>query len=493
MSDIGNTKNNQTPKRPASLRDQANAAMRAANGKTKTDSVNKKPVQSSDKPVRKEHPVSDKPVRKERPASKDAINTEKELKTMRSAKKPEPYNARNVGRSKLQAMPKPPKKKLPYFWIIFAAYVILLLVLSTVFLMYTDKSLQRYEDSQSENYMAEYIKEFEQKAHDNSLSTADFTFKDIDLTFVDTNAYITDYIAKLDNIQTFTFEKDPSSYLTESPIYQIFGDGTPIARVSLEARNPHKIFAILTIMDWKVSALSPICSIDVNNLSFTIPEGYSAVINGTYVDSSYAVGGVKEIPEFANISEYVDMPGLVEYKVNNVMKDATVNVVDENGVGVNFIRTDNKITAFYSTNASEMSEERRNNALMMVQTYEDFLTDDLGGGSHGLATIQQYLIKDSFYWNSAIEWATGPDIGFTSAHKFADPKYSDVVIDNYVEYSENCYSVHISFTKNMILTRTGEMSTNEFDSTVYFVFFDNPNRDDDTPHWCIADMIATTN
>lgn len=450
-------------------------------------------VSSGEDKIKKSTPASELTVKRERPASRDAIKTEREIQYNKPVKKHEPYNARNVGRSKLQAMPKKPKKKFPLFWLAYVGLVIILLMLSAVFLIYTDRSLEQYEKSQSDVYITEYLEEFEEKVDNNSLSENDFTFEALDLAFIDKESYVNEYISSLKSFNNFTVGKDPGSYSTEEPVFNIYGDGEPIAQVTLEAENQKKIFMILTIMDWKVKSVSPICSINVENLTFNIPEGYKVAINGTTVDETYATGNKIEIPDFSNVSEYVDMPSLVEYKVNNVMKDAKITIVDENDVAVSYTQEGNTSSAFFSTGASEMTEERRNNALMMAQAWEDFMTDDLPGGSHGLATIQQYLIKDSIYWDQAIKWANGPDIGFTSAHTFGDPKYSDLVIDNYVEYSENCYSVHIAFTKNMILTRTKEAATNKFDSTIYFVMYDNPNSDSDTPHWCICDIIATTN
>ena len=121
------------------------------------------------------------------------------------------------------------------------------------------------------------------------------------------------------------------------------------------------------------------------------------------------------------------------------------------------------------------------------------MTDDLSGPSHGLATVQSILIKDSDYWLQAKQWAGGVDITFTSAHTFDNPKYTNIVVDNYSEYSDTCYSVHIAFSKNLILTRTHEKITNDYDSTVFFIFYDDTDDGVDNAHWCIADMIATTN
>ena len=388
----------------------------------------------------------------------------------------------------------PKKKKSPVFWIGLAIYTAILLVLSFLFLKYTDNCLKKYEDSQSEHFVENYMQEFESKVKDHSLTSSDFTFKTLDLTFVDTESFMDEYISSLDSYSSFTAEKDPTSYITESPVYNIYADGNMIGKLTLKAVSQTKIFAILTIMDWGVDTVEPVCSINVTDYTFLVPEGYTPVIDGMHVPETYMTGNKEQIPEFAYVSNYIPMPEYVEYKVDNVMVGSSIKILNPEGQEVVYETNDtgNKIKATLATASAEIPEDRKEEALKMVQTYEDFNTDDLSGASHGLATVQSFLIKDSDYWNMAKQWAGGVDITFTSAHVFDDPKYSNVVVDNYAEYSDICYSVHIAFSKNMILTRTKEKISNDFDSTVFFIYYDDTDDGTDNPHWCIADMIATT-
>ena len=48
----------------------------------------------------------------------------------------------------------------------------------------------------------------------------------------------------------------------------------------------------------------------------------------------------------------------------------------------------------------------------MAKVWDNFLTNDLSGSGHGLATVQQYLIEDSYYWNLAKDYASSADITF---------------------------------------------------------------------------------
>ena len=414
-------------------------------------------------------------------------NTQRRPSSGSSAKRPSTSSS-----ARRPSRPVPKKKQSPTFWICLGLYTAILIVIAFIFLKYTDKCLKRYENSQSENYIASFVETFEKNAKEGSLTASDFTFESLDLTFVDSESLLDDYIASLSTHSSFTVEKDPTSYITEAPVYNISADGEQVARVTLKAISQTKIFAILTIMDWDVDKIEPVCSIDLTNYTFSIPDGYTPVINNRHVDTSYKTENIEQIPEFAYVSNYISMPSYVEYKVDNVLADSDIKVLNTNGEEVPIEINGSKVKATYASAASELSEDRKNEALSMVQTYEDFNTDDLSGANHGLATVQSFLIKDSDYWNMAKQWAGGVDITFTSAHKFDDPKYTNVVVDNYAEYSDVCYSLHIAFSKNMILTRTGEKISNDFDSTVFFIYYDDSDDGIDNPHWCIADMIATT-
>ena len=446
---------------------------------------------SSQRTASQARPASSRPSSSatRRPSQGSSSAAQRRPSQSSSAKRP---SSSSSSAARRPSRPVPKKKQSPAFWIALGLYTAILVVLAFAFLKYTDKCLKRYENSQPEKYIASFVETFEKNAKDGSLSPSDFTFESLDLTFVDSDILLEDYIESLGTYSSFTAEKDPTSYITEAPVYNISADGKQVARVTLKAISQTKIYAILTIMDWDVDTIEPVCSVNLTNYTFSVPDGYTPVINNRHVDASYKTGNVEEIPEFAYVSNYISMPTYVEYKVENVLEDADIKVLNTNGEEVPIEINGSKVKAIYASAASELTEERKNEALSMVQTYEDFNTDDLSGANHGLATVQSFLIKDSDYWNMAKQWAGGVDITFTSAHKFDDPKYTNVVVDNYAEYSDICYSLHIAFSKNMILTRTSEKISNDFDSTVFFIYYDDSDDGINNPHWCIADMIATT-
>ena len=202
------------------------------------------------------------------------------------------------------------------------------------------------------------------------------------------------------------------------------------------------------------------------------------------MSDDYKTGKVIDNPDFVNVSKYVTMPKSVEYKLTGFVNKPEIKIYNASGREVTAnVDAKGNVSVAASGNSADMPSERKEEALNMAKIWDNFLTNDLSGSGHGLATVQQYLIEDSYYWNLAKDYASSADITFISDHTLSGNPYTGVTVDNYIEYNDDCYSCHIAFTKNMTLT-SGGARKDVIDSTFYFVKYDG--------RWAIADMIATT-
>ncbi len=383
------------------------------------------------------------------------------------------------------------KKKIPVYWISLGIYTLVLIIFGAVFLRYTNKCLIRYEKAQPENAMSDLLAEYEKMVKDGSL--ADKIDIPASSEFDGQDVFTEKYMSAYDGVKEYTYEKNKSSYASESPMYDIYADGNYVAKVTLASANEKTIFGLLRVMDWKMEKIEPVFSTGTHDYLISVPEGYKITVNGKEVSDSYKTGREYLNPDYTNTAEYVTMPLTVEYKITGLASIPEIKVYAADGTEAEYTLDESgNVTLEAGGVVSEMSQERKDEAYKMAKTWEDFLTNDLSGESHGLAEVRKYLIKDSYYWKMATDYAGGPDINFISDHYLADLAYSDIVIDNYVVYGENCYSCHIKFNKNMILTRTGEKSVDSIDSTFYFVNYDDTDDGVDNPHWAIVDMISTT-
>ena len=140
------------------------------------------------------------------------------------------------------------KKKLPIFWICLGVYTLVLLIFAWRFLKYTDDSLVKYENAQSENAMKGFLSEFTAMANSGTLADR-ITMPKTSGEFESADVYKNMYLDSLKGVKSYAYEKDPGSYLTEEPVYDIIADGEMVAKMTLSASNEHTIFGILTVMD----------------------------------------------------------------------------------------------------------------------------------------------------------------------------------------------------------------------------------------------------
>lgn len=381
-------------------------------------------------------------------------------------------------------------KRKSKFWIGFAIYGGVLLVLAVIFLIYTNSCLVRYENAQPGNYVNRYLETFEKKIEDKSIKD------DLELPagkFESADAYMETYLSQFQGDVTYSAKKSATSYATESPVYDVYAGEDVVAHITLKVTDTKTIFAILTIMDWEIDSIEPVCNKDTFNYVIKAPQNYTVKINDVELGEDERTDKVTENPNFVYVSEYVDMPSVVEYKVEGFINEPSIKIYDAAGNEVSYEKDDSgNIDASNSIADVEIPKEYYDLAFNMAKMWSNFTTKDLTGGKYGLDTIRQYLIKDSYYWNMATDYAGGVDITFVSAHTLKADAFRNIKISEYVSYGENCFSCHVYFDKAMQLTKTGATVIETMDSTFYFVKYDDSDDGVDNPHWAIVDMIATT-
>ena len=381
------------------------------------------------------------------------------------------------------------KRRWQRFWKILAIYAGVLLILSILFLIYTDSCLKKYEKSQSSYAMENYLKKFGE-AIDSGTIPEGMSFATSVSEFDSADIMSSSYLSYLQG-KTLTYDKAPDSYMTEAPVYLIKADGTDVARVKMEGTNGQVILAILTVLDWNVTEVTPIFSMDTHDYTITVPDNYSVTVNGTPLSDAYLSGETESVDIFQYAREYADLHDMKKYVITGVMSDISVAVYDGDGNQVECNVNGYDYSAGYQS-MGEIPEDYKEMALTMAETWSLLMTRDLSGTSNGFYTLAEYLIEGSYYYKMAYDWATGIDITFTSAHTLGNPIFTNIVVDDYVKYTDNCFSCHIYFDKDMYLTRTGETAYDTTDSTFIFVYYDDSDDSVDNPHWAIADMIANT-
>ncbi len=234
-----------------------------------------------------------------------------------------------------------------------------------------------------------------------------------------------------------------------------------------------------------------------NTVSYEGGDEFPLTYATVTADSRYTVQvSGKEVPkeaitsmannEYEQLVDYVDnLPGLSVYDVAILENNAEISVTDEMGNPVpleqgqtvyDFTSRKNALKAVPDEVSAEID------VLEVAQMWSLFMSNDAR-----FAQIDQYLIKDSYQYNVAVEYATGVDITFTSEHTLRNPAFTETSVTNFVWIADNCFSVDISFVKHMVLL-VGTKVDDPMNDRFYFVKYDDTDDGIDNPTWKIAGM-----
>ena len=218
-------------------------------------------------------------------------------------------------------------------------------------------------------------------------------------------------------------------------------------------------------------------------------EGYTVQVMGENIPEEAVY--TRDNPAYEALTEYVEsLPQMTLYNVAVLKEDAKVSVVDSTGnetvledsiVEYSFTAQDK----FLDDVPEEVSKEI--DVLALAQKWSLFMSADLT-----FQEMSKYLIKDSYQYEVARKYATGVDIKFISEHTLGNPPFTEESVTNFVWITEDCFSVDISFVKNMILT-SGARRKDPMNDTFYFVKYDDTEDGVDNPKWKIVSMKEIVN
>ncbi len=227
--------------------------------------------------------------------------------------------------------------------------------------------------------------------------------------------------------------------------------------------------------------------------SVVVPQDFFVKVDGTAADDiAPAWNSAHPDAEALLAQSGVQLPDMKTYEFALLSKDAVAEVTDNLGAVTAHSLENGGVWLNGSVGSHEIPDyiAAEIDVMEAAKCWSKFMTADLEGDKHGLSEVRKYLLRTSAYYDYAEEWATGPDIGFTSLHTldgFANERITNVTV-----YSDSCFSCNIYFEKNMTLLYDGRYAgsrTDTFNSIVYFVYADDtPDNGLDDPHWAIAVM-----
>lgn len=224
-------------------------------------------------------------------------------------------------------------------------------------------------------------------------------------------------------------------------------------------------------------------------LSLKADSRYDVTVEGKAVPQKAVVKSPN--PEYELLENYVgELPEMVKYDIVVLKKDAAILVKDESGNEVAFDKSSHSVDL---TEAALIFDEVPEtvagevDVLTMAQNWSLFMSADLK-----LSEISPALIKDSYQYKVAVQYANGEDIKFTSEHVLLEPAFTENKVARFAWITDYCFSVDISFVKHMRL-RTGKKVDDPMNDRFYFVKYDDTDDGKDNPVWKLAGMKEIVN
>ncbi len=271
-------------------------------------------------------------------------------------------------------------------------------------------------------------------------------------------------------------------------------NGTPME--GTETENGYRLYDICLLQKPEVAITDPYGNTVLYEGGNTLPLTYLTVdatelhtvrVNGALVPDDSVT--YRSNPEYEAFAEYVtDLPRLASYTIAVLQDKPVIQITDPKG---NVIPVEKgtrtlDLTEFSGEDTIPAEIAAEVDPLAIAKKWSLFVSKDLAGQNYGLYEIAQYLIPNSYQYKIATNYAYGIDITFTSIHTLKDPPFTDETVTNFIRITEDCFSVDVSFSKHMILSN-GEL-VDSMNERLYFVKYDDPANDWDTPAWKLASM-----
>ena len=211
---------------------------------------------------------------------------------------------------------------------------------------------------------------------------------------------------------------------------------------------------------------------------------YSITVDGKEIAKDAVL--VSENKDYEQLVDYVEnLPKVSQNEIAILKNDAVIEILDEAGNVVTFEPGKESYDFINGKNAiaeipKEISAEI--DVLTTAHNWSLFMSND-----KKFAEIKGCMIKDSYQYKKALQYATGIDITFTSPHTLRDPAFTENKVTNFTWIADNCFSVDVSFVKHMLLVN-GKKVDDAMNHRIYFVKYDDSDDGNYNPTWKIASM-----
>ncbi len=338
------------------------------------------------------------------------------------------------------------KKKVPVFLIGYLCFLAACVAFWVLVINYVQKCLVRYEAAQPE-YFVEGLTE---QIINGGISSV-FGVINVPTRF-ESAEEVAAYYDKSVQGKDIVWLQDKGSYDVSSPVYRAYADGEQVGVLTLREASSEPLMFILTMCQWAVGSAEPVLAPPSESVTVMVPEGYGVLVNGQELGAGELTGNAV-IPEcFQYVKDYMAVPRLMEYHVENLFEKPEIEIRDASGVSVEYeedYEAGHTRIAVDQFAVSEMDAKLAAWVLENAERYTNFFSGDLPGCRTSVKPIADLFPKDSYYLKLADNYRK-EDMWTYSAH--SEPTFENEQVSQYIRYSDELFSCEIYFDKRIALS-----------------------------------------
>lgn len=338
-------------------------------------------------------------------------------------------------------------------------FALILLIIGAIFLHHLYNSLSDFEKNDIDNYITNVTINLKNKEYLNSYMNDEII----------NNKFEKD-ISKLDAFVN-VFKDGNITYLkVDNNVYELLSDNNKLGTLTLKEDKEESILGLLNYTPIEVANIT--FNDGIYDVKIKANSTYKVYVNDVLLNDENIVDKV-HYSELESLYDNENIPQIINYEVNNLLKKPTINIYNSLGELVTYQKSNNiidatKINAYDSYDEAKKYIKDDFNPLEIAKNWSLYLTADLNG-RNGFYTLKPYLLKGTDLYTRAYNWSIYYDINFTSPHTLSDNPFTDVEMNNFKMYSNDFFTVDIKLTKNMILSN-GVKKTDTLNETFYFLY-----------------------
>lgn len=350
------------------------------------------------------------------------------------------------------------KSRFARFLVVYSAVLAVIIVSVWCFLY---AFIGGYEESRPAGTMDEIIKKLSCNDIAGVLSEMSVEVNEFENDTDMLVSYLSDAICDTE----LRYAKKSGEYSESTPVYVIYADNTPVAKISLEIKRINSFnFPI-----WKAGSIyigNDLGLKKSSDISICVPKNSIVTINGVPVSDIYISQDDVEFEPCKNIGEFVEKPLKTVYTVGNLMMQPTVEVSCDGKI-LEVEEKDGVYEAAYPDD-EELLEQMKGSITELDRAYGKYIIN-----KGKLSAVTSSMVGNAREYMSDIPAVWAFLYGKEYTYEFQNEQ-----ISNFRSYSNDCFSCDVYYDL-YVQWNNGSVTYNT-SLTYTYVYYDN--------RWVVADF-----